>query len=370
MARESVVAGEVSDVLSFARLRGLRGTQVLVNNVIYVDGKRVATPATLAETSELTHSLKGMAWIGLYRPSKEEFQDVAGEFGLHELAVEDAVHAHQRPKLERYGSNVFVVLRTARYVDPEEIIDFGEIHLFLGNEFVISVRHGENPDLRQVRARLEASPNLLALGPPAVLYGIMDQVVDEYHQVVIGLERDIDEIEIEVFGGQPDVSRRTYSLAREVIDFQRAVAPLLPILVAIREGRGGFDPPPDLDEYFRDVQDHVVQIQDQIQAYRDMLQNVMNVNIAIVGLQQNEDVRRLSQIAIKQNDEVKKISAWAAILFAPTLVGTIYGMNFSHMPELDWWFGYPMALLLMVSVSVVLWAIFRRRGWLSSDRQS
>jgi len=340
---------------------------VIVNNAIYKHGERVASPGSLEETTELRDSLRGMAWIGLYRPSAEEFQAVAEEFGLHELAVEDAVKAHQRPKLERYGSTVFVVLRSAHYVDPQEIIDFGEIHLFLGVDFVISVRHGEYPNLNQVRLRLENNPDLLSLGPPAVLYGIMDQVVDEYRQVVVGLEHDIDEIEIEVFGGEPDVSKRTYSLAREVIDFQRAVAPLRPMLSSIGDDKTGLAIDPRLHEYFRDVQDHVVQTQEQVQSYRDILQNVLSVNIAIVGLQHNENVQRLSEIAIKQNDEVKKISAWAAILFAPTLVGTIYGMNFDNMPELDWGYGYPIALIMMLSVSVILWAVFKRKGWLSSE---
>lgn len=340
---------------------------MIVNNAIYKDGERVAKPASLEETTELKDSLRGMAWIGLYRPSAEEFQAVADEFGLHELAVEDAVRAHQRPKLERYGSIVFVVLRSAHYVDPKEIIDFGEIHLFLGSDFVISVRHGEYPNLDQVRLRMENNPELLALGPPAVLYGIMDQVVDEYRHVVIGLERDIDEIEIEVFGGEADVSKRTYSLASEVIDFQRAVAPLGPMLAAIREDRTGLDIDPSLNEYFRDVQDHVLQVQEQVHAYREVLQNVLSVNIAIIGLQRNEEVQRLAEIQLKQNDEVKKISAWAAIIFAPTLVGTIYGMNFDHMPELHWTLGYPMALLMMFGVGVVLWAVFKRKGWLSSE---
>ena len=340
---------------------------MIVNNVIYVDGKRVAKPATLEETTELNDSLKGMAWIGLIEPTKQEFQAVADEFDLHELAVEDAVLAHQRPKIERYGSILFVVLRTAHYVDPKEIIDFGEIHLFIGKDFVISVRHGAYPDLKKVRLRMENNPELLALGPPAVLYGIMDQVVDEYHQVVQGLEHDIDEIEIEVFGGEPDVSKRTYSLAREVIDFQRAVAPLNDMLASVCDGRIGLETAPNLVAYFRDVQDHVTQVQEQVQAYRDILQNVLSVNIAIIGLQRNEEVQRLSEIQLKQNDEVKKISAWAAIIFAPTLVGTIYGMNFDHMPELHWKLGYPLALLMMLGVGLVLWAVFKRRGWLSSE---
>ncbi len=340
---------------------------MIINNAIYVNGIRVASPATLEETTELCNSLNGMAWIGLYSPTQQEFEAVAQEFGFHVLAVEDAVIAHQRPKLEQYGTTLFVVLRTAHYVDPQEIIEFGEIHLFIGPTFVVSVRHSEYQDLKKVRHRLESQPELLALGPAAVLYGIMDQVVDEYHQVVVGLEHDIDEIEIEIFGGQPDVSKRVYSLAREVIDFQRAVTPLNSMLSAIREGRPGLEYDKSLDEYFRDVQDHVVQVQEQVESYREILQNVLSVNIAIIGLQRNEEVQRLSEISLKQNDEVKKISAWAAIIFAPTLVGTIYGMNFDHMPELHWKLGYPLALLMMFGVGLTLWAAFKRKGWLSSE---
>ncbi len=340
---------------------------MIVNNVIYVDGERAATPATVEETTKLATSLHGMAWVGLSKPTEQELARVAKEFGLHELAVEDALHAHQRPKIEQYGPITFIVLRTTHYVDPNEIIDFGEIHLFIGKDFVISVRHGAYPDLKQVRSRMERNPELLSLGPAAILYGIIDQVVDEYHEVVGELADDIDQIEIEVFGGHPDVSKRTYSLTREVIDFQRAVAPLPAILAAIREDRSGIRIDPKLNDYFRDVQDHATQAQEQIQSYRDILQNVLNVNIAIVGLQRNEDVQRLTEISLKQNDEVKKISAWAAIIFAPTLVGTIYGMNFDTMPELHWRFGYPFALLMMFGVGFVLWAAFRRKGWLSSE---
>lgn len=307
-----------------------------------------------------------MAWIGLYNPTPDEFRAVADEFGIHELAVDDAIQAHQRPKIEQYGDIAFIVLRTAHYVDPEEIIDFGEIHLFLGADFIISIRRSEQPDLKKVRQRMEASPELLALGPTAVLYGIMDQVVDDYRVVVTNLEHDIDEIETEVFGGQPDVSKRTYSLAREVIEFQRAVGPLGGILDTISSGQGGITIDPKLDAYYRDVHDHVVQIEEQVQAYREILQNVLSVNIAIIGLQRNEEVQRLSEISLRQNDEVKKISAWAAIIFAPTLVGTIYGMNFDHMPELHWRLGYPLALLMMLGVGVILWAVFKRKGWLSS----
>lgn len=339
---------------------------MIVNNVIYVDGKRAETPTTLEQTTARLASLGGFSWIGLFRPTEQEFEHVASDFGLHELAVEDAIHAHQRPKIEQYGNITFVVLRTARYTNPVEVIDFSEIHLFIGEHFVISVRHGESPDLAQVRARLEDNPELLALGPPVVLYGILDEVVDEYRRVVRELEDDIDEIEIEVFGGQADVSKRTYLLTREVIEFQRAVKPLNSILTTILESNTHLVIDGELSAYFRDVQDHLTQIDEQVQAYRDILQNVLDVNIAIVGLQRNEDVQRLTEISLKQNDEVKKISAWAAIIFAPTLVGTIYGMNFDRMPELHWKYGYPLSLLMMFGVGFILWAVFRRKGWLSS----
>jgi magnesium transporter len=338
---------------------------VIVNNAIYVDGKRVAEPPTLEETYELCHARHGMAWIGLYEPTAAEFESVAGEFNLHGLAVEDAIHAHQRPKLEKYGDTLLVVLKAARYVDPQEMVEFGEIHVFVGMDFVITVRHAENPNLAVVRKRMEAEPELLKIGPKAVLYAIMDRVVDDYLPVVAGLGNDIDEIETEVFGGKPDVSRRIYQLIREVIDFQRAVQPLSGILNTLRTDTAKFGIDPALLEYLRDVHDHVIQVQEHIQAYRDLLQNILNVNIAIVGLQQNEDVKQLSELAIRQNDEVKRISAWAAILFAPTLIGTIYGMNFDHMPELAWYWGYPFALGLMLLVSVALYLIFRRRGWLA-----
>ena len=198
----------------------------LVNNAVYVDGKRTADPRSLDETYEVLRERRGMAWIGLYRPDVEEIRSVAREFDLHELAVEDAVAAHQRPKIERYGTTLFTVLRPARYVDATEDVEFGELHIFTGEDFVVTIRHAETPDLSRVRKRLEDSPELLRLGPEAVLYAILDQVVDEYEPVVAGLENDIDEIEDQLFKGDPAVSRRIYELSREVIGFQRATQPL------------------------------------------------------------------------------------------------------------------------------------------------
>jgi magnesium transporter len=345
---------------SSAATRAAYDGSVIVDNAIYVDGRRVAEPSSLQETYEACREQRGLAWIGLYEPTEEEFSSVAQEFGLHLLAVEDAVEAHQRPKLERYDGTLFVVLRPARYVDETETVEFGEVHVFVGEDFVVTVRHGEASELGEVRKRLEGDPRLLRLGTEAILYTVTDGVVDDYGPVVAGLENDIDEIETEVFSGNAGVSRRIYELSREVIQFQRATQPLVGILDDLI---GGVENP-ELQRYLRDVHDHALRITEQVASFREMLQNILSVNLTLVGLSQNEEVKVLSEASIAQNNEVKKISAWAAILFAPTLVGTVYGMNFDHMPELHWLLGYPFALALMLLVSVSLYVIFKRRGWL------
>jgi magnesium transporter len=337
---------------------------MIVDSAIYVDGKRTAEPPSLRETYEACRQRRGLAWIGLYRPTEEEFSSVAKEFGLHELAVEDAIKAHQRPKLERYGDTLFVVLTAARYIDESETVEFGEIHVFVGTDFVVTVRHGEAPHLREVRRQMERQPELLRRGPAAILYAIMDRVVDDYEPVVAGLQNDIDEIETEVFSANAGVSRRIYELSREVIEFQRAVQPLPGMLSALLADFEDYGVDPELQRYLRDVQDHAIRVTEQVAGFRELLQNILSVNLAIVGLQQNEEVKALSEAAIEQNDQVKRISAWAAILFAPTLVGTVYGMNFEYMPELKWTLGYPFALMLMLAVSVSLYVVFKRRGWL------
>jgi magnesium transporter len=321
---------------------------MIVDKAIYVDGRRAAEPDTVRETYEECRERCGVAWIGLYKPSQEEFDSVAGEFGLHSLAVEDAVKAHQRPKLERYGETLFVVLKAARYIDETETVDFGEIHVFVGDDFVITVRHGEASALGEVRKRLEESPELLRRGPGAILYSIMDSVVDAYGPVVDGLKNDIDEIETEVFGGNAEVSRRIYTLSREVIEFQRATKPLAGVLDALLETQQESDY--ELHRYLRDVQDHVYRVVEQVDGFRELLQSILSVNLTLVSL--------------TQNNEVKKISGWAAILFAPSLIGSVYGMNFQHMPELNWLLGYPLALALMLLVSCALYLIFKRHGWL------
>ncbi|MDQ4044723.1 MAG: magnesium/cobalt transporter CorA [Chloroflexota bacterium] len=339
--------------------------RVIIDSAIYVDGRRAEVDVPLSETYEACRAAGGIAWIGLHRPTHEEFDQVADEFGLHELAVEDAVKAHQRPKLELFGDTLFLVLRAARYLDEPEIVEFAELHVFVGPDFVITVRHGEGSELSRVRRRMETQPELLSLGPHAILYGVLDQVVDDYAPVVRGLENDIDEIEDEVFGGNRNVTRRTYELAREVIEFQRATKPLTLILSDLIAGVDGDEVDPELRRYLRDVQDHVIRVQDQVAAFRELLQNVLSVNLAMVGLQQNEEVKAISEVAVRQNDEVRRISAWAAILFAPTLVGTVYGMNFDRMPELHWRFGYPFALVLMFAIGFGMYWTFKRRGWLN-----
>ena len=336
---------------------------MIVESAIYVDGRRAVEPASLQETYEACREQQGLAWIGLYEPTEEELSSMAEAFELHPLAVEDAIKAHQRPKLERYGETLFVVLRSAWYIDEAETVEFGEIHVFVGPDFVVTVRHGRASTLERVRKRLESMPELLRRGPEAILYAIMDQVVDDYAPVVAGLENDIDEIETEVFGGNVGVSRRIYELSREVIEFQRGTAPLAGMLSnLIEDSAERVDP--EVRRYLRDVQDHAIRAIEQAAGFRELLNNILSVNLTLVGLTQNEEVKALSEAAIEQNDQVKRISAWAAILFAPTLVGTVYGMNFDHMPELHWIFGYPFALMLMLAVSVSLYVVFKRRGWL------
>ncbi len=343
----------------------VRSRSRIVDSAIYVDGARVATMRTLAETVEqLGRHPDGMAWIGLYRPDEAEIHTLATHFGLHPLAVEDAIHAHQRPKLERYDETLFVVLRPARYLDDVEAVEFGEIHVFAGPRFVLTVRHSEAPEFSSVRRRLEQQRELLCHGPEAVLYAILDQVVDGYYPVVAGVGHDIDEIETEVFSGDPEVSRRIYELSREVADFQRATGPLAQVIAGLRAGFDKYQVGEELQRYLRDVEDHLTQITERVDEFRVALRDMLTVNSTLVAQRQNEEMRRLTEASNVQNEEVKKISAWAAILFAPTLIGTIYGMNFVHMPELDWRFGYPMALGMMACTCIVLYRLFKRRDWL------
>jgi len=342
----------------------------VVDNAIYVDGKRTVEPDSVDNTFSTLHSCPAeghsFGWIGLLRPDEAEIREVAQEFGLHPLAVEDTINAHQRPKLERYGDVLFVVLRPARYVDHDEVVDVGELHVFLGPDFVITVRHAEEPDLGEVRTRLEADPDLLRQGPYAVLYAILDKVVDDYGPVLEGLQTDIDEIEVQVFGGDPKASKRIYQLSREVIDFQRAVDPLADLLDALRatlkQRAEGTDL--ELRRNLRDVADHATRVIERLAGFRDLLTNILQVNATLVGQRQNAEMARMTEAGFEQNEQVKRISSWAAIFFAPSFVASVYGMNFDVMPELRWSLGYPFALLLMALLSGALYVAFKKKGWL------
>lgn len=256
------------------------------------------------------------------------------------------------------------MLRPARYLDDVEKVEFGEVHIFVGPDFVVSIRHAESPDLAHVRRRLEDRPELLALGPQAVLYAIVDQVVDEYEPVVAGLENDVDEIEDQLFSGDQDVARRIYDLTREVVAFQRATHPLIVVLEALHRGSDKYNVDIELQRHMRDVLDHAVRVRERVDSYRATLQTALSVHATLIAQKQNDEIRTLTEASLAQSEEVKQISSWGAILFAPTLVGTIYGMNFEHMPELSWTFGYPLALLLMAATGFILYLVFKRQHWL------
>ncbi|MGG7464003.1 MULTISPECIES: magnesium/cobalt transporter CorA [unclassified Plantibacter] len=341
------------------------GRNSIVNARVYSQGACTATLTSLTDTYDaLDATPGGVAWIGLYRPDEAELASLAAEFGLHPLAVEDAITAHQRPKIERYDDVLFVVLRAATYIDESETVDFGELHVFVGPNFVITLRHAESPDLAHVRSRMEQEPELLASGPQAILYAIIDAVVDDYGPVVAGLANDIDEIETQVFDGDSFVSRRIYELLREVIAFERATHPLSDVVDALGHGSEKYGVADELRRSLRDVADHLTSVNQRVDAYRELLRDILTVDGTLVTQRQNEEMAKMTAASLKQGDEVKKISSWAAILFGPTLIAGIYGMNFRDMPELNWWFGYPMAICMMAATSFILYKIFKRRNWL------
>jgi len=288
-------------------------------------------------------------WLGLYEPTVEELQDVGRRFGLHELALEDAYRAHQRPKLEDYDDSYFIVLRPARYDDEREEVEFGEIMLFVSSTHVIAVRHGAASELTGVRRQLESHPELLEFGPASAVWAIVDKVVDDYQPVVDGIDTDITEVENEIFQHRSDSTQRIYFLKREVIEFHNAVSPLLLPLEALE--RGAF---PNMDEqlrrYFRDIADHARRVDEQVRAQRELLTSILEANLALLG--------------VKQNEVVRSISGWAAIIAVPTFLASIWGMNFTHMPELDEPWGYWVALAMMAIAVIVLYRFFKRINWL------
>ncbi|MCW2804389.1 MAG: magnesium and cobalt transport protein CorA [Propionibacteriaceae bacterium] len=331
---------------------------VIGDSGVYEDGHRLPGRLPLDRAGEAARSTSGFVWIGLQQPSTENIAAVADEFDLPPLAVEDAVKAHQRPKLEVYDDVVFMVLKPVRYVDHEEVVEVSEIALFLGPKFVITVRHGRGDVLRRVRAELDrGNSELLASGPTAVLYRTADLVVDGYEEAIVSITEDVDEIESQVFGDDElDHAERIYKLKREIAEFRRAVLPLATPLHRLAEGLV-----PVVDKvtapYFRDVHDHALRAADAIEGHDRLLSDVLQADLARVEVRQ-------SRIALRQNEDMRKISAWAAIALVPTAVAGIYGMNFEYMPELTWRFGYFMVLGLIAAVCLVLHRLFRRSGWL------
>ena len=323
---------------------------MIVNCAVYEDGRRrPGEDLSLEEAGQVCHEQGAFVWLGVFEPDAAEFEEIATKFDLHELAVEDAVKAHQRPKIELFGDTLLVVVKTAQYVDSNEVIEVGELLIFVNPDFIVTVRHGDG-ELSGVRERIERRPDLLRHGSAMVLYAILDHVVDGYEEAAEGVDVDIQEVERQVFSEErTNPAERIYKLEREVLDFTAAAAPLS---VAVDEiARGHFEAVPDeLHEYFRDVHDHLRRVTGRIAGFRELLGSVLQANLTQVSVQQNEDMR--------------KISAWVAILAVPTMVAGIYGMNFNDMPELHWRFGYPTVLIFIAIACITLHRRFRRIGWL------
>lgn len=338
-------------------------SSAVVDCAVYRDGVRTEAQACLSprEAMRRVRDDGGFAWIGLHEPTEAEFAGIAAEFGLHPLAVEDAVHAHQRPKLERYDDTLFTVFKTVHYVEhaeltaTSEVVETGEVMCFTGRDFVITVRHGGQGSLRALRKRLQDDPELLAKGPSAVLHAIADQVVDGYLAVVDAMQDDIDEVEIDVFSaptkGSPrgTDAGRIYQLKREVLEFKRAVSPLLRPMQLLSE-RPMRLVDPDIQKYFRDVADHLARVQEHVVGFDELLNSILQANLAQASFAQNEDAR--------------KITSWAAIIAVPTMVCGVYGMNFDNMPELHWKYGYPIVLAAIAGSCLVIHRTLKRNGWL------
>ena len=327
--------------------------RVIVDSAVYRNGSRVLVDCRPGDLHDLrSHATQkdDFVWVGLHDPTEAELEDVAIAFGLHPLAVEDALNAHQRPKLERYEESLFLVLRTLWYVDETDQVETGEINIFVGEDFVVTVRHGKGGGLKDARRWLEGREQVLSHGPIAVVYAVCDQVVDNYEAVVGELEVDVDEVEASVFSDERTRdSARIYVLKREIAEVRRAV---LPLRGPLNRFAGGTESGvhPDAAPYFRDVGDHLARVSEVIDNLDSLLSSAFEAHLA--------------QISIQQNDDMRRVSATVGLIAAPTLVGSIYGMNFVHMPELSWDLGYPMALFLMVASSLTVWVISKRAGWL------
>ena len=331
---------------------------MIVDCAIYRDGHRTDGPEDLSDALDEARAAGGFVWIGLHEPTQKEFDLVSHEFGLHPLAVEDALKAHQRPKLEVYDDSLFAVLKPVVYEPESDAVSTGELMIFLGDAFAVVVRHGEGSPLKAVRRRLEHEPELLGKGPTAVLYAIADAAVDHYLEVAVELQNDLEELEAEVFspygGGSRHTASRIYTFKRQVLEFRRATGPLGPPLARLAgTGLYGAAVPFVNDRarpFFRDVSDHLTRVNESVEGLDRPVSDILSAHLA--------------QTSVRQNDDMRKISAWAAMAAVPTMLAGIYGMNFDHMPELHWVWGYPAVIALMAALEVLLYRQFKRRGWL------
>jgi magnesium transporter len=324
----------------------------VIDCAAYAGGRRIRTVA-IDDISDALEEKDVFVWIGLHEPGEELLRRVQREFGLHDLAIEDAHRAHQRPKLEIYDGSLFIVLHTIQHDAAAKTLQFGETHLFAGRRYVVSVRHGPSLPYGQVRARCEAAPARLASGPGFALYALIDFIVDQYFPAVDLVEDQLQDIEEAIFGGEGvltrDTTSRIYHLKRELLQLKRAVSPLIDVTNRLM----GFDVelvPENTRPYFRDVYDHVIRVNEMVDMLRELLTSALEANLSLV--------------TVSQNDAMKRLAAWAAIIAVPTMIGGIYGMNFEHMPELRWWFGYPLTMGVMLMGCLALFVGFKRTGWL------
>ncbi|MZF90927.1 magnesium/cobalt transporter CorA [Streptomyces sp. SID5643] len=331
---------------------------MIVDCAIYREGQRTEGPEDLSDALGEARTAGGFVWIGLHEPTEDEFDHVTREFGLHPLAVEDALKAHQRPKLEVYDDSLFVVLKPVAYEPQSDTVSSGEIMIFLGDSFVVTVRHGEGSPLKAVRRRLEQEPELLGKGPTSVLYAVADATVDHYLDVATELQTDLEGLEAEVFspdgGGSRNTASRIYDLKRQVLEFRRATGPLAPPMSRLAGTASTGVAVPFVDDrarpFFRDVNDHLTRVNESVENLDRLVSDILSAHLA--------------QMSVRQNDDMRKISAWAAMAAIPTMLAGVYGMNFDHMPELRWAWSYPALLVVMAVLEVMVFRLFKRRGWL------
>ncbi|WP_330303383.1 MULTISPECIES: magnesium/cobalt transporter CorA [unclassified Streptomyces] len=327
---------------------------MIVDCAIYRDGHRTEGPDDLSDAlAQARAAGDAFIWIGLHEPTEKEFDLVTEEFGLHPLAVEDALTAHQRPKLEVYDDSLFMVLKPVCYEPDSDVVSTGEVMVFIGDSFVVTVRHGEGSPLAAVRRRLEADPDMLRHGPTMALYSIADATVDHYLEVATELGTDLEELEAEVFsptvGGSRNTASRIYTFKRQVQEFRRASVPLAVPLTRL-SGAGVPFVSDKAQPFFRDVNDHLMRVNESVESLDRLVSDIFSAHLA--------------QMSVRQNDDMRKISAWAAMAAIPTMIAGIYGMNFDHMPELHWLWSYPAVVLAMVALEILLYRLFKRRGWL------